>query len=121
MSDNQKGLYDKYTVINNETQKPIDGPAFILRPDRDPYAIAALQRYAELTVNEILAQDITGWIEVMELMGSDMPPKCDYCESVAKVKSSPFMADAGASMCKQCWDATRKEYIDSHSEDIGDF
>lgn len=121
MSDDKKGLYDKYTVINNETESPIDGAAFILRPDRDPIAIAALQRYAELTDNELLADDITGWLETLEFMGSDMPPECDYCESVAKVKSSPFMADAGASMCKQCWDDTRKEYIDSNGEDIGEF
>jgi len=116
----KKGLYEKYTVIKNSTGEEVQG-VFILKPESDPIAIAALQTYAELTDNETLAQDLTGWIEVMELMGYDMPPECDYCESVAKVKSSPFMADAGASMCKQCWNDTRKEYVDSHGEDIGEF
>ena len=27
MSETERGLYDKYTVINNEKGLPIDGPA----------------------------------------------------------------------------------------------
>ncbi|KXZ22379.1 hypothetical protein P4T89_12820 [Bacillus nakamurai] len=48
--------------------------------------------------------------------------KCDYCEEYTdKVRPSPFMADAGASMCKECWDGTKEEYATSTDEHIGDF
>lgn len=115
----EKGLYKKYQVKKLSTGEEVEG-VFILKPYTDPIAIAALQRYAELTSDKLLSQQIEGWIEGIEFMGCEMPPECDYCESVAKVKSSPFMADAGASMCKYCWDDTRKEYIDSQGED-GEF
>lgn len=47
---------------------------------------------------------------------------CDYCgESANKVRPSPFMGDIGSSMCKECWDATKKEYAASHDEHIPQF
>lgn len=60
---NEKGIYGKYTVIKNETGKPIDGPAFVLRPDRDPAAVVALTAYAKVTDNKQLAADILRWIK----------------------------------------------------------
>lgn len=60
--DANKGLYNKYTVINNETGKEIDGPAFILRPDRDHAAVQALRIYAIYTTNDVLSRDITEWM-----------------------------------------------------------
>lgn len=116
----EKGLYDKYIVIENSTGEEVT-EVFVLKPDTDPIAIAALQKYAELTSNKELESNLSVWIETLEMMGSEMPPKCDYCEDVAKVKSSPFMADAGAMMCRHCWDATREEYKNSNDEDIGEF
>lgn len=46
---------------------------------------------------------------------------CDYCDELSnKVRPSPFMGDTG-SMCKDCWDMTKKEYAASHDEHIGNF
>ncbi|WP_435246676.1 hypothetical protein [Streptomyces sp. NRRL F-5630] len=46
---------------------------------------------------------------------------CHYCgESANKLRPSPFMGDI-SSMCKECWDATRREYAASHDEHIGAF
>ncbi|MEA4896144.1 MAG: hypothetical protein VB064_12925 [Oscillospiraceae bacterium] len=62
MNDTERGLYDKYSVIKNDTGLPIDGPAFILRPDRDPAAVTALTAYAKATDNKQLSEDILNWI-----------------------------------------------------------
>jgi SOS-response transcriptional repressor LexA len=64
--DPKPGLYDKYTVINNETGQAIDGVCFVLRPDKDAAAFGALLQYAELTPNTDLAMDITRWLSCME-------------------------------------------------------
>lgn len=64
--DPKSGLYDKYTVINNETGHTAVGAWFILRPDKDAAAFGALLRYAELTPNTDLAMDITRWLSNME-------------------------------------------------------
>lgn len=57
----QKGLYDKYMVI-----KVVDGTViedcFILRPDKDPAAVKAMQAYAAATENKTLADDIYKWV-----------------------------------------------------------
>jgi hypothetical protein len=66
VSDNEKGLYNKYTVINNETGKPIEGEAFILRPDKDDMALIALEAYAEATENQSLKQDIKEWVRYLK-------------------------------------------------------
>ncbi|WP_342501546.1 hypothetical protein [Bacillus sp. FSL W7-1085] len=47
---------------------------------------------------------------------------CNYCENFAsKVRPSPYLADIGSSMCKDCWDMTKQEYAASHDEHIGKF
>lgn len=57
----QKGLYDKYMVV-----KVVDGTViencFILRPDKDPAAVKALQAYAAATENKVLAADLFAWV-----------------------------------------------------------
>jgi len=58
----KSGLYSKYTVISNETGKEIEGPCFVLRPDKDHAAYGALMLYAELTENKELSMDITRWL-----------------------------------------------------------
>ena len=56
-----KGLYNKYMVI-----KVVDGTViencFILRPDKDPAAVKALQAYAAATENKVLAADLFAWV-----------------------------------------------------------
>lgn len=61
MSSNQKGLYGKFLVI-----KVVDGTViddcFILRPQKDPAAVKALQTYAAHTENRALAEDLYKWV-----------------------------------------------------------
>lgn len=48
--------------------------------------------------------------------------KCSYCgEEVSYTRPSPFMADAGADMCEDCWNMTKREYAASNGEHIPDF
>ncbi len=60
MSDDD-GLWGKYTVTDNGGYAVID--CFVLRPERDATALAALIHYAALTPNENLAADLQDWIE----------------------------------------------------------
>ena len=57
-----KGLYSKYTVIDNTTHEVIQD-CFVLRPDKDPTAEDALLFYAEATQNEELAVDLAHWLQ----------------------------------------------------------
>lgn len=88
----KKGLYSKYTVIHNETGKPIEGECFVLRPDRDNAAFGALMVYAELTENTDLAMDITKWLSGLE--GSK---KCSACNGSGHydAKGSPKCGACG--------------------------
>ena len=58
----QRGLYGKYTVIKNETGETVDD-CFVLRPNKDPAALKALQIYADFTDDKQLAEDLYKWIE----------------------------------------------------------
>lgn len=60
MSDNEKGLYGKYIVHKNDLTPVYD--CFVLEPDKDPAAVAALRAYAAATGNKALAQDIYDWV-----------------------------------------------------------
>ena len=61
----QKGLYSKFVVY--EDNGGVLGmevtDCFVLRPDQDASALAALMHYAALTPNEELAADLEAWIE----------------------------------------------------------
>lgn len=59
--DAYKGLKAKYLVFKADTGAKVDN-CFILRPDKDPVAVAALRAYASATDNEILAEDIYNWV-----------------------------------------------------------
>lgn len=71
-ADASKGLYNKYIVIKAEEAeevtpglflgRQIDGDCFVLRPDRDHAARAALREYAEETTNLKLAAEIYDWL-----------------------------------------------------------
>ena len=60
--DKESGLYDKYQVRQVHGGQRIEG-FFVLRPNRDPTALAALIHYAALTPNKQLAADLEEWIE----------------------------------------------------------
>ena len=55
------GLYGKYTVYKNKDGSLVTG-CFILRPEKDPAAVAALRAYAAATDNTELASDIIKWV-----------------------------------------------------------
>lgn len=55
------GLHEKYTVLKNEDGSLVTN-CFVLRPEKDPAAVAALRAYAATTDNAELADDIINWI-----------------------------------------------------------
>lgn len=55
--DSKRGLYDKYRVTHADGRE-LDGPSFVLRPDRDAAAWDALYKYACRTWNAALQRDI---------------------------------------------------------------
>ena len=50
-----KGLYDKYTIINNETGKKVECGYFVLKPEIDKVAREAIRAYAFRTENQDLS------------------------------------------------------------------
>lgn len=54
-----EGLHGKYTVLKDGESQ--DG-VFVLRPESDEAALAALHTYAENTDNPALENDLRGWI-----------------------------------------------------------
>lgn len=58
---NYDGLKRKYVVLKSDTGESVEG-CFVLRPDKDKAAIAALLAYAAATKNQVLATDIQRWI-----------------------------------------------------------
>ncbi|MED0673858.1 hypothetical protein P4S95_27315 [Aneurinibacillus aneurinilyticus] len=60
-----KGLHVKYVVTKVDTGETVNN-CFVLRPDKDPAALAALKAYAYMTTNSALAEDIFGWIVSIE-------------------------------------------------------
>ncbi|WP_036648353.1 hypothetical protein [Paenibacillus wynnii] len=117
MSD-QKGLYNKYQIINRETGQEADGNYFVLKPTADPAARAALMAYAESIDNQQLAMDITVWI-------SSLPELSvfDWCDNQTLELSHPHTFDMaiGGRMCRHCWNHDREVYKGSYGEDIGEF
>lgn len=59
--DRYKGLKRKFLVFKSDTGEMIRN-CFVLRPDKDPAAVAALRAYAEATDNEMLSADIIIWV-----------------------------------------------------------
>ena len=57
----REGLYGKYEVLDSGGYEVTD--CFVLRPERDATALAALMHYAALTPNSALAADLDEWIE----------------------------------------------------------
>jgi hypothetical protein len=61
------GLYNKYYVCK-VSGEPLEN-CFVLRPDRDKYALYALRFYANIVkdVKPILSMDLLEWIKEFEL------------------------------------------------------
>lgn len=59
--DRYKGLKGKFLVFKSDTGEMIKN-CFVLRPDKDPAAVAALIAYAETTDNDTLSADIINWV-----------------------------------------------------------
>lgn len=59
------GLKRKYIVLKSDTGEAVED-CFVLRPQIDEAAIAALKAYAETTKNTQLAADIIQWINDIE-------------------------------------------------------
>jgi hypothetical protein len=59
------GLKLKYRVYKARNNEPVEG-CFVLRPQKDPAARAALQAYAEATDNEQLAFDLKQELRQLE-------------------------------------------------------
>lgn len=72
------GLYGKYTVRRNKDGSLVTD-CFVLRPAKDPAAVAALRAYAAATDNPELAADIINWVgvETNEAMTLDELLKMD--------------------------------------------
>ena len=61
----QRGLYDKYNIPSG---------SFLLKPERDSAARAALRTYAAVTDNEQLSADITEWVNRLDAaVGEETP------------------------------------------------
>ncbi|MBK8035273.1 MAG: hypothetical protein IPK17_38375 [Chloroflexi bacterium] len=65
---NDRGLYQKYIITKRETGEEVKRPAFVLLPDRDPHARAALRAYADAVEadNPALAADLRSWMDSVE-------------------------------------------------------
>jgi len=66
MSDEERGLYNKYEVTKGGD--PVEN-FFVLEPEDDLAAREALIRYAEETDNEELADDLREWIVTINTRG----------------------------------------------------
>ena len=68
MSELKKNDYDglkvKYIVRKVDTGELVD-ECFVLRPQKDEAAIAALYAYAKATENKVLAYDICKWLDTI--------------------------------------------------------
>jgi Zn finger protein HypA/HybF involved in hydrogenase expression len=118
MGDQDRGLYNKYQIINRETGKEVNGSYFVLNPVKDYAARQALETYAKNTNNESLMGDLLAWIETMPKL-----QECDWCGEVAEELSHPHFHDfaVGKRMCENCWNHDREVYKGSYGDDIGEF
>lgn len=59
-----EGLKTKYVVYKASNGEPVN-ECFVLRPDKDRAAIVALNAYADVTDNQVLADDIRLWLSTI--------------------------------------------------------
>lgn len=60
----EQGLYAKYKILKTSTGEEVTRPAFVLLPDGDPHARAAILAYAASVEaeNAALAADLRQWL-----------------------------------------------------------
>lgn len=86
------GLYGEYTVYKNKDGSLVTD-CFILRPAKDPAAVAALRAYAAATDNAELSADIVNWVgagpnEPLPVLVNDEPDReyidyiCPRCKDI---------------------------------------
>lgn len=105
----EKGLYVKYDVKKAGTDEVVND-CFVLRPDRDPAAVAALMMYASVTDNKQLSQDMFHWLKMCEqekvfytqsfLKAVSSNPKL-FENLLGSIIESPFQSEHG-----DCWIST---------------
>lgn len=91
------GLYGKYTVYKNKDGSLVTD-CFILRPAKDPAAVAALRAYAAATDNAELAADIINWVgaepnESLTCKGCMYAPDCPseiHCHGCARMHTDHY-------------------------------
>ncbi len=75
-SNEKDGLKAKYHVFKANTGEIVNN-CFVLRPDKDPAAIAAIQVYASTTSNKDLASDLIQWVGAEQPLTLDELRKMD--------------------------------------------
>ena len=79
MADDEKGDHGwhpyKFVVRHYRRGDLLDGEAFVLVPERDPAAVAAIVRYAEATPDDALADRLRDWLRT--LGHGDAPERLD--------------------------------------------
>ena len=71
MTEEQRGLYGKYRILNAATGEPVTGDCFVLKLT-DVHARNALRAYADSveTENPSLASDLREWVLTFEEVAS---------------------------------------------------
>ena len=114
---NTKGLYGKY-IITKSDGTPVNGRCFILKPDKDPAAVTALQAYAAVTGDEQLRDDLYAWVgkpltidaapavhgRWIEHVHVDEDGDCSYidCECSVCHATEHFEDDGMRAFCPNC-------------------
>lgn len=87
---NNKGLYNKYTVIDNKSGEPLVGNIFVLRPDKDVAALAALRTYADHTDNTELSNDLDSVMKELTIKYRQLELKVKGDSVLLPGRSIPF-------------------------------
>lgn len=72
VTEKRTGLYGKYSIFRADGT-PVKDRCFVLKPDKDPIAVKALQTYAAATDDEQLRNELYDWVG--KLMSLPEPPK----------------------------------------------
>lgn len=105
-----KGLYGKY-IVRKRSDNSIVTNCFVLRPDRDDAAIAAMLAYANTTDDELLAQELREWAEYEQGV---KPPvtNADHIRAMSDEELAEFyvtnqcppgVPTGCPSNCNECW------------------
>lgn len=104
-----KGLFGKY-IVRKRSDNSIVTNCFVLRPDRDDAAIAAMLAYADATSDEQLAQELRKWAEFEQRVKSHIT-NADHIRAMSDMELADFMAVRNCpprqkqcqTSCCNCW------------------